>query len=497
MIAQASDHKPVSDDVGRLGLLLGLIVGAALRLWNLTLSSQHTDEAFTFALSALPVPALVHNVVIHDFHPPLFYLLTHYLMVWIPKPQWDYRYLTALFGCLTIIATWGAARRMFGPLTAAIAALCVALAPALVQHDRIYRMYAVTVALGTLAWWLLLEIEQAAGRRRIVLALTYVVVAVSLPLVDYFGILILAAQGVYALTRRAALAPALLAIGVAFVAFVPWIGALREQLPLAGVSLSRPAFDIGLANSIAGAFAAGTPSQWFGWPGGALAPLVVVISLMLAGAWLGRRSALPFWLSILAMQVAASVLVGKNLAYFPRYLLVDIPPVFIAVGLVVSTLAAAHLRVLAAALGAALLAFFGFTVSNVVFDPFYQFPDWYAVNALMLAHEEPADAIVLDAGYEGLVVHNYTAFRGHTTLAFMNPADFDSILSWIAQHPNRRIWYVEHQHFYWDAKRRIASALGTRRRTLVSKQWPHRLAVDDVTVTLFDKAPSLPMTRVR
>jgi len=497
LIARVPNHKPVGEDVSRLGLLLAVVIGAALRFWNLTLASQHTDEAFTFALSALPVPALLHNVVIHDFHPPLFYLFTHYLMAWFPKPQWDYRYITSLFGCLTIVATWGAARRMFGPLAATIAAACVALTPALVQHDRMYRMYAVTVALCTLSWWLLLEIEQTTGRRRIVLATMYAIVAVALPLIDYFGILMLAAQGLYALTRRRALSPVLLGIGLAAIAFVPWIGALREQLPLAGVTLSRPALDIGLANSIAGAFAAGTPTHWFGWPGGAVAALLAVTVVAVAGAWLGLRSALPFWLSVLAIQIAGSVLIGKNLAYFPRYLLVDIPPMCIAVGLELSTLAAARFRFAAAALGAALLAFFGFTASNVVFDPYYQFPDWYAVNALMLAHEKPADAIVLDAAYESLVVRNYTAFRGHTTLTFMNPGDFDPILSWIARHPSRRIWYLEHQNFYWDAQRRIASSLGMTRRTLVSKQWQHRLAVDDVSVTLFDKVPELPMTRVR
>ena len=497
MITWAPDHKPVSDDVGRLGLLLAVVVGSTLRFWNLTLPSQHTDEAFTFALSALPVPALLHNVVIHDFHPPLFYLLTHYLMVWIPKPQWDYRYIAALFGCLTIVATWGAARRMFDPLAAAIAALFVALAPVLVQHDRIYRMYAVTVALCTLCWWLLLEIEQTTGKPRSALSAAYAIVAVALPFIDYFGVLILAAQGLYALTRRTRLWPALVAIGLSAVALVPWIGALREQLPLAGVSVSRPGFDIGLANSIAGAFAAGTPAQWFDWPGGAFAPLLAVAALAVAGAWLGRRTALPFWLGVLAVQIAGSIVIGKNLAYFPRYLLVDIPPVCIAIGLTISTLVAARFRFAGGALGFALLAFFGIGASHVTFDPYYQFPNWYAVNGLMLQHEEPSDAIVLDAAYESLVVRDYTAFRGRTTLTFMNPADFAPILSWIARHPNRRVWYIEHQNFYWDAQRAIASSLALARRTLVSRKWPHRLPVDNVSVTLFDKVRHLPMTKVR
>ncbi len=489
MIARERGRLPAGEDLGLVGLALALAAGAALRLWDLTGPSQHTDEAFTFGLSAMPVPALLRNVVAHDFHPPLFYLATHYLMVWLPKPQWDYRYLTSAFGCLTILATWVAARRMFGPVAAAIASLAVALAPALVQYDRIYRMYAVTVALCTLSFALLLELERASGRRRIALVAAYAVVAIALPYVDYLGALVLAAQGAYALTRGRSLAPALVVLAAAAAAFVPWLHALREQLPLAGIALSRPALDVGLAASVEGAFAAGTPPAWLAWPGGELAPALVLGCLVVAGAYLGRRSALPFWLGVLVVQIAGSILAGKNLAYFPRYLLIDVPPVCIAIGLVIAQLVQARRRVAAAALGIGLAAFLSITVSNVMFESFYQFPDWYAVNALMLREGRPADAIVLDAGYEALAVRDFTAFRGHETLSFMNPSDFGGILAWIARHPDRRVWYIEHQQFYWDPQRRIASALGERRPTLIQRRWPRRWAVDDVSVMLFGEVP--------
>ncbi len=203
MTALFRDPARAGENAGRLALLLALVIGAALRLWDVTGPSVHTDEAFTFAISALPVPALLHNVVVHDFHPPLFYLATHALLVKIPKPRWDYRYVTALFGCLTIVATWGAARRMFGWRAAAFAALAVALVPGLVQYDRLYRMYAVTVALSTLVWWLLLEAEAAIGRRRRVLWGAYVIVAIILPYVDYLGALMLICQAAYALAQAA------------------------------------------------------------------------------------------------------------------------------------------------------------------------------------------------------------------------------------------------------------------------------------------------------
>lgn len=489
MTGPAPDAAEAGGDFGRLALALAVLSGAVLRLWDLSSASLHSDEAFTFALSSLPILALLHNVVVHDFHPPLFYLATHYLMVWLPKPPWDYRYVTALFGVVTILATWGAARRMFGPTAAAFAALAVALQPALVQHDRLYRMYAVTVGLSTLAWWLLLEAERAQRRRRIWLFASYALAAIALPYVDYLGAFMLACQGLYVLTRLPALAPALGALLLAALAYVPWIGALRQQVPLGGFALSNPSLDLGLAASIKGAFAAGVPDAWLAWPGGVVVPAIAISAVVLMGSLLGRRSALPFWLGALALQVAGSIILGKNLAYFPRYLLIDVPPVCIALGLVVSALAATRLRLAAAALALACLTLFAVETSNVLFVRYYQFPDWYALNALMLPSERPGDAIVLDAGYELLVVSEYTAFRGREVLSFMNPRDFNPILSWIARHPRRRVWYVQAQNFYWDPQQRIAVDLRRTRAVRLSRCWPRQSPVDDVCVMLFDEVP--------
>lgn len=492
MTALLRDPARAGENAARLALVLALVTGAALRMWDLTGPSLHTDEAFTFAIGGLPIPALLHNVVFHDFHPPLFYLATHALLVGIPKPRWDYRYITALFGCLTIVAGWGAARRMFGWRAAAFAAFALALAPGLVQYDRLYRMYALTVALSTLAWWLLVEAEAAIGRRRLVLWGAYALVAVTLPYVDYLGALMLLCQAAYALAKPRSRGPAFVGLGLAAVAYVPWLGALQAQLPMGGLALSRPGLDAGLSASIQGAFAAGIPDAWIGGPIGFAFAVIAFIAVAIA-AWLGRSSALPFWLGAFLVQVAGSIILAKNLAYFPRYLLIDIPAVCIALGLLVSTLAVTRLRIAGAAAALAFFIICGLAVSNVLLVPYYQFPDWYALNAVVLAHERPGDAIVLDAGYEALVVSEYTAFRGRDVLSFMNPADFTPLLLWIDRHPRRRIWYVEHQNEYWDPQRRIASALVRARPVLATQRWPRQHPVDRVNVMLFGEVP---MTKI-
>lgn len=474
-------------------LAVALSLGALLRFWNVDGASLYSDEAFTFAVGAQPVPALLHSLALNDFHPPLFYLVTHYLMRWLHWPLPHYRVLTACAGLLTIAATWGFGRRQFGPIAAAIAACTVALAPSLLQYDRLYRMHAVTVALCALSWWLLVEIESATGRKRLVLWTAYGLCAIALPYVDYFGVLVLCVQAVFVFGRRHTLGAAFAWLGLAALAFVPWLGAVRAQFPLGGLALTRPALDSGLLASIRGAFAAATPDAVLRVPHFDVLFGLIVLALFAAGMWIGRRTALPYWLALLPVQIMLSLLLGKNLAYFSRYLLMSLPALAVAVGALIAALAEQRRTLVAAGAILALAALLAAGASNLLFDSYYQFPDWYAVDALLQAHAQPSDGIILDEGYEYLVVRGYQAFAGHPLVVFMNPSDFAPVLRWLTANPNRRVWYIEHQNFYWDPDRKIAAALAARRKLLLRWSEPRQSPVDAVGVALFDRIPMIPI----
>jgi uncharacterized membrane protein len=467
---------------------VALVLGAAVLFWRLSVSSLYTDEAYTFALGGLGLKAMIQALTTRDFHPPLFYLAAHGALG-LHWPLWDYRYLTAPFGLVTILATWGAARRMFGPLTAAVAAIVVALAPALLVYDRMFRMYAVLVCLATVSWWLLLEAEQASAGKRTLLWVGYAVACLLVAYTHYLGFFVLACQGVYILTRLRTDKPALFAYGLVGLAYVPWITHLARQLPLGGIVMSRPGIDAGLASSVRGAFAQGLPNWPQSWVSQDWATTIFVFAIAFVSGWLGRRTALPFWLGCLFLAIAASIVFDKNFAYFSSYLLIDIPPVAIGAALVVTTLLAGRARVAGWLFALALVSAQAVAVSNVLLDPYYQFPDWYAVNAVMLRQERARDAIILDAGYEQYVVQNFSAFRGRAMLTFMNPSDFAPIFAWVKDHPEIRIWYVEHQNFYWDPARRIAAALAQQRPVLAAQSFPRQSPVNQVSVVLFDKVP--------
>ena len=149
------------------GLVVALVVGALCRFWDLTGPKSFHRRGFCFSRERSPRPRCAHDGGVQRFSSPaLLFLVTHYLTGFLHWPLWDYRYLTAAFSLLGIAATWAIARRFFGTTAAWIAALALALQPALVEWDRLYRMYAVLVALGAVSWWLLVRAGDARGRGR-------------------------------------------------------------------------------------------------------------------------------------------------------------------------------------------------------------------------------------------------------------------------------------------------------------------------------------------
>ena len=87
----------------------------------------------------------------------------------------------------------------------------------------------------------------------------YAAVAVILAYTHYLGFLELACQALYSAFRFRTNKPAFCGYALVVLSYVPWVDHLRQQLPLGGLTLSRPGFDAGLAASLRDAFAMGAP----------------------------------------------------------------------------------------------------------------------------------------------------------------------------------------------------------------------------------------------
>lgn len=444
---------------------IALAAGVYLRFWHLTDQSLFLDEAFSIWVASKPWPAMMDQIVYHDFHPPLFYALAHWAIGALRWQPWDYRYLTAPFGLLTIVASWAIARRLFGDVAASVTAFVVALEPALVDWDRVFRMYSVLTALGTTSWWLLLIGEAQSGRRRLAAWIGYGAVAVLLPYVQYLGAVTLLCQGAYAAIGLRKRWPALVGCAAAVVALVPWLWALRIQYPHGGYVAGQGAVPIYWAQLARDVTITGMPLGWLsspvsGWAVDAALAIVFVFALV---RW--PRTIVPYWLGVCAVQVIATLLTGKGLV-IPRYLLPVIPGIAVALGGLVASIIASRARVVGAVLAAGLPATLAICSLNIVWDPFYQMPDWYLVNLFVLQNERRDDAMLFVQGFPYMVVGDFTAFRGHDANGPAMPSDVPSTMAWIRKHRSQRVWYIENQWYYPDPKRTIRTLLDSTRPRL-------------------------------
>lgn len=220
---------PVAAAVLGWGLLVLGLVG---RMRNELTATLHRDEAIAWTYASLPVDE-IGEALRFDVNPPVYFMALHN---WLGTGQSGETWLRGL-SLLAIVAAaavaFDAARRLRGAQAGWLASAFVLLAPGSVALAGLARPYALAYLLGVLALGAGIAVLQGGGWRALA---TLSVSGALLPLTHYWGGLLLAAivlaLGITAwLTRQAwIIQRALVAIGIALLAMLPWAGTLVEQL---------------------------------------------------------------------------------------------------------------------------------------------------------------------------------------------------------------------------------------------------------------------------
>lgn len=462
-MAAQSPERLASSRVAVWGLVFAVAVGAVVRLWHLPSNSLYLDEAFVFEAARMPIASMLQFLAEHDAHPPLFYLLTHALVARLDwSPTW-YRFFTAPFGLLTIVFAWALARRAFGDVAAAVAAIVVATEPTLILFDRLYRMYAILTALSAGSFWLMTSALAAQGARRRWLWVLYAIVVALILQLQYLGAIVIASQGLYALFDVRRRWPVIASGVAALAALSPWLWIIERQWPQAGFAGGQvPGSPWTLARDVLGY---GTPVAWyhtvaFDWPFTA-----GVVAIVIAGVWLGRGGIVGLYLMPLAIQGIATALFHRNLLY-GRYLIYLIPGFSLACAAVIAALLRTKSRIAGMVLLAAVLALNGLADTNLLLDKFYQLSDWNTVETLLSGNERPTDVIVFDQIYSYLVLRSSPFVAGREIHGPQSPADIAPVMQWIDSKADRRVWYVENQRFYSDPSGEVKKHLDATRPRL-------------------------------
>jgi len=182
------------------GLAAILILAAALRLNNLTGPDVISDEAFSIWVASKPLPGLFAELVGDYVHPPLHYLLLHFLLPLFGVSVAVARLPSVAFGVLSVWLLYRLADRLLGRRAALLAALMLAVSQLGVRYSQNARPYSLWVSLGLAASYCLIRALDAGGGRG--WWMTYSVALTLTIYTHYFGFLLLLAMCAFLVVRK-------------------------------------------------------------------------------------------------------------------------------------------------------------------------------------------------------------------------------------------------------------------------------------------------------
>ena len=222
-------------DKGRLPRLFVVLVGAItvvgllLRLPSF-FDSLYGDENSTYFIvvghSLSRVLLLVHSD--QETTPPLFFVLAWVTKGWLANPVQSIRLVSLATGTATIPLTFLLGLRTVGRRAGLVGAACMALSPYMIFYSSEARPYMLVLFLALLSTLALLR---AVDTGRISWWVAYAACSCAAAYTHYTVVFLLLVQLAWALWTQPHARRALVAANVAVaVAYVPWLGGLREDL---------------------------------------------------------------------------------------------------------------------------------------------------------------------------------------------------------------------------------------------------------------------------
>jgi len=215
-------------------LLAITLIGLFLRVYHLGTQSLWYDEAFSVSLAKMNLPQMVQATAAEDVHPPFYYFLLHYWIIFFGTSESAVRLLSVLFGVLAIPMIYVLGRQLFNKEVGLVGALILALSSFNIYYSQETRMYSLMVLLALLSMYFFLRFLQQSN---LVSSVGYVLSTTLLVYTHTYGWFVVIAQNIYVVTllllsknRTYKLKHwvALQAIVVAL--FVPWMAVLINQI---------------------------------------------------------------------------------------------------------------------------------------------------------------------------------------------------------------------------------------------------------------------------
>jgi len=234
-------------------LILILLAGLFLRVYNLGSESLWLDESATAYISQQTPQYILNNIYVktildpvyfpHGGDMPLYYLLASYWTNLFGLNEFNLRLLSVLFGVIAIYLVFRIGQFMFNSEVGLISAFIIAINHQHINYSQEARMYSLLIFLTLLSVYFLLN---ALRDNKKIYWISFVVSTVLMLYTHYFSFFILFFEGIFILAywrtyKKFIKEIFFSALGI-FLLYLPWIPVLIKQF------LSNPTVSVTSGN---------------------------------------------------------------------------------------------------------------------------------------------------------------------------------------------------------------------------------------------------------
>ena len=211
-------------------IILVLIVGLIVRLYDLDGESLWTDEGHTIFVSSLDIPQVIEENI-NDNHPPLYSILLHYWIKLFSPTLFNLRLLSLIFGVLSIFLLYKVGVDLLNRAVGLISSIILSLSVFHVYFSQEVRSYSFVVALILLSFFLFIRLVKQPKPILVVLS---IFANVLLVYTHFLGWFIVLSQTVFYIFRfpfdKKRFRDALLINIIILILYIPWLKVMISRL---------------------------------------------------------------------------------------------------------------------------------------------------------------------------------------------------------------------------------------------------------------------------
>lgn len=225
-----------------------IILGTLLRFYGLDNQSLWLDELSSQVRSNQKnLSEVINRNVRSDVHPPGYQILLYFVEKYIGDSESALRLPSAISGALSIFIIFLLGVRLYSYKEGLIASMLIAVSWCPIFYSQEARSYSLLLLFSLLAtyfWILLIKALDEESKLSCYSTVGYIIFSIILCYLHYFGLYLVALQGLatllFFILKRKKLIPIIFVYFIIVIFYVPWLPIFWEHLHKAGILFPEP-----------------------------------------------------------------------------------------------------------------------------------------------------------------------------------------------------------------------------------------------------------------